>query len=191
MKKKKPGKHAPGNNGSKESLVEDKDSKDKRYSPDDLSEVQKRREIDVGAVPTKESFTDRKFKCISREFPGFKGIMPSDLPRQFRLWLLELTRYGNLHRSMLLMENVNRLSEISTYQAVFYTMENKYFITAKISRLKEEKDSYLSCRMTQRKSLPGSDWFKGYDLPDGKFTALVWNAIKCSIISTEIKNLMI
>ena len=64
-----------------------------------------------------------------------------------------------------------------------YTDKYTYRITA-IDREKDE--GYLGCGSICRKSRAGEDWFRGNDLPDGKFTKKTWEKIKNSILLNEL-----
>jgi len=70
----------------------------------------------------------------------------------------------------------------------FYTEEYQYFITA-IERFDEDKDNYLGCQVSARKSRAGEDWLRGNDLPDGPFTKKTWDRIIYSIVSYELVKL--
>lgn len=69
---------------------------------------------------------------------------------------------------------------------VFYTNEYKYKIFA-IDRI--DKDSYLGCQVSSRKTRAGEDWTRGNDLPDGPINSETWFMILNAIINYELVEL--
>jgi len=76
----------------------------------------------------------------------------------------------------------------NTRNFCFYTEEYQYFITA-VERHDGDKDDYLGCQVSARKTRPGEDWLRGNDLPDGPFTKKTWDRIIYSIVSYELVKL--
>ena len=70
----------------------------------------------------------------------------------------------------------------------FYTDEHQYFITA-IEKSNVNKNSYLGCQVSSRKSRAGEDWVRGNDLPVGRFNRKTWDMIINAIVSYEIVKL--
>lgn len=64
----------------------------------------------------------------------------------------------------------------------FYTSKYKYTIVA-------NSNDYLGCTSTCRSSLPGEDWYRGHDLPDGSFNASTWNKILNGIVRNETEQI--
>jgi len=102
-------------------------------------------------------------------------------------WLKELIYPGNVKDFIQedggegsLKEVVRRLS--------FYTEEHQYFIVA-IERYDSDKDDYLGCQVSARKTRPGEGWIRGNDLPDGSFTRKTWDMIINAIVSYELVSL--
>ena len=74
--------------------------------------------------------------------------------------------------------------ERSRISVRFYT-DNYLYAIAATDKKGEEKD-YLGCTCSRRKFLPGEDWTRGGDLPDGEFNKETWEKIKNSIIKNEL-----
>lgn len=80
------------------------------------------------------------------------------------------------------------VEEKVTRSLCFYTEEYQYIIKA-IEYNNGDKDDYLSCQVTARKTRAGEDWLRGNDLPDGPFTKKTWDRIIYSIVSYEMVKL--
>jgi len=63
-----------------------------------------------------------------------------------------------------------------------FTHNYKYQIVA----IEDENGGYLGCQVSNRKYEPGETWFRGRDLPDGKFTKETLEDIKSKIIAHEL-----
>lgn len=69
------------------------------------------------------------------------------------------------------------------YKFRIYTKTYRYQIIA-IDR--SEDGGYLGCQSSLRKSLPGEDWTRGSDLPDGSFVRETWDKILRAIARNEM-----
>lgn len=64
------------------------------------------------------------------------------------------------------------------YDVEFYTKSNKYRFAV--------TETYFGCQVSSRKQRAGETWFRGNDLPDGKFDEETWVRMKNAILSYEL-----
>jgi len=64
---------------------------------------------------------------------------------------------------------------------IFCTESHRYSIRA--------TPTYLGCIASCTSQLPGEDWTRGCDLPDGKFSRETWDYIKEAIVRNEMVKL--
>jgi len=101
---------------------------------------------------------------------------------ELKKWLASIIYPGNLQDFVMLQEIQND-ENTKTLKSTFYTENHQYFIVG-VDKINE--DGYLGCQVTCRKTRAGEDWFRGNDLPDGKFNKQTWDLILQSIICYEI-----
>jgi hypothetical protein len=97
-------------------------------------------------------------------------------------WIAELIYPGDKEKFIQIIRHIED-EEQEIKEIAFYTKSNKYRIFAND---RKNKDGYLGCQVSARKSRAGEDWIRGNDLPDGKFNHDTWNLILKSIISYEL-----
>jgi len=105
---------------------------------------------------------------------------------KFDEWLKEITPFGNVEDYIKVIFDMEQ-GESHDYefkkQIVLYTRDYKYTITA-IDGIKN--DGYLGCVYSLRKPLPGENWTRGRDLPNGNFNKNTWEKIILSMIKNEL-----
>ena len=102
-------------------------------------------------------------------------------------WLKELIYPGDVKDFIQEISGSGNGDEVKRALS-FYTDEHQYFITA-IEKSNVNKNSYLGCQVSSRKSRAGEDWVRGNDLPVGRFNRKTWDMIINAIVSYEIVKL--
>ena len=95
----------------------------------------------------------------------------------------QITRFSSSHEYVHGLQVGGRFDDINKPEIIkIYTHDYTYTITAR----NIDDDSYLGCTASIRKPRAGEDWFRGRDLPDGKFNMETWGRIKDAILANEL-----
>jgi len=94
--------------------------------------------------------------------------------------------YYVLNEYLLVKDRTKELNEKLWLTFKFFTTEHAYTVSCV---LKKNGGTYMGCIGGTRKSRAGEDWWRGNDLPDGKFSLKTWQYIKNAIIRYEMDRL--
>jgi len=139
-------------------------------------------------IPTNEEYNTRLKAQLEQKYNALlinEEYLIKNNEELYR-WLKGIAKYGNIDRTMLMFKNIQRKTKDETIRIRFFTENNVYCIVA-IKR--EGKRDYLGCTMSCRKALPGENWTRGSDLPDGSYSKETFDKIIRAIIRWEMKNL--